>query len=76
MLSLKIASFEEEIFNEKVDKVTIKTISGVITVLPKHIPLISAIKDGYCIVNNKKTMIKKAIVTVNSDSSVYILIEQ
>ncbi len=45
-LKLKIVTPERLVFEEDVDQVTIPTMAGEITVLPDHIPLISALKSG------------------------------
>ena len=42
----KISSPEKVIFNGKVEKITIPTESGDITVLPGHMPLVSVVKPG------------------------------
>jgi F-type H+-transporting ATPase subunit epsilon len=45
-LQLKIVTPERLVFDEEVEGVTIPTMEGEITVLPGHIPLISAIQAG------------------------------
>lgn len=76
MLRLRVATPEGKIFDQEVPSVTIKTTNGVITVLPNHMPLLSIIKDGYVIVNGKKTEIKSAMITVTADSVVDIIVDQ
>ncbi len=76
MIKLRVATPEEKIYDKEVSQVEIKTIDGTITVLPKHIPLLTVIKNGYIIVENKRTDIKSATVTVNRDSIVNILIDR
>jgi F-type H+-transporting ATPase subunit epsilon len=46
MLKLKVVTPDKIIADEVVDSITIPTTSGVITVLNKHIPLVSTIKSG------------------------------
>lgn len=46
MLTLKVITPEKIVIDEIVDNVSIPTTSGVITVLDKHIPLVSTIKSG------------------------------
>ena len=46
MLKLKVITPDKIIADEVVDSITIPTTSGVITVLNKHIPLVSTIKSG------------------------------
>ncbi len=76
MIKLRVATPEEKIYDKEVSQVEIKTIDGTITVLPKHIPLLTVIKNGYIIVEDKRTDIKSATVTVNRDSIVNILIDR
>lgn len=46
MLKLKVVTPEKIILDEVVDSLSVPTTSGVITVLDKHIPLVSPIKFG------------------------------
>lgn len=46
MLNVKVITPEKVIFNETVESVTVPTTTGVITVLDKHIPLVSTINLG------------------------------
>lgn len=50
MIKLKVITPDKVIANEIVDSVSLPTTSGVITVLNKHIPLVSTIKSGEMIV--------------------------
>ena len=50
MLKLKVVTPDKVIADEVVDSVSLPTTSGVITVLNKHIPLVSTIKAGEMIV--------------------------
>ena len=50
MLKLKVVTPDKIIADEVVDSVSLPTTSGVITVLNKHIPLVSTIKAGEMIV--------------------------
>ncbi len=54
-LKLKIVTPERLILEEMVDKVTLPTTEGEITVLPEHVPLISGLASGdvVAIVNNE-----------------------
>ena len=45
-LKLKIVTPERTVLEEEVEMVTIPTTEGEITVLPDHIPLVSALKSG------------------------------
>ena len=46
MLHLQIITPEKIVFDDDVDQVTLPTTTGEITVLPNHIPLITAIEPG------------------------------
>lgn len=46
MLHLKVVTPDKVITDEVVDSITLPTTSGMITVLNKHIPLVSTIKAG------------------------------
>jgi len=45
-LKLKIVTPEKVVLEETVDQVTLPTVEGEITILPDHIPLVSALKSG------------------------------
>lgn len=46
MISLQIISPERALYSDTVDSVTLPTFDGEITILPHHIPLITALKAG------------------------------
>ena len=46
MIHLQIITPEKIVFDDEVDQVTLPTTTGEITVLPNHIPLITAIEPG------------------------------
>lgn len=50
MLTLKVITPDKVIIDEVVDNISIPTTSGMITVLDRHIPLVSTIKVGEMIV--------------------------
>lgn len=50
MLKLKVVTPDKVIVDEIVDNISIPTTSGMITVLNKHIPLVSTIKAGEMVV--------------------------
>lgn len=50
MLQLKVITPDKIITDEVVDSISLPTTSGVITILNKHIPLVSTIKSGEMIV--------------------------
>lgn len=61
MLKLKVVTPDKVIVDEIIDSVSIPTTSGVITVLSKHIPLVSTIKAGEMIVKKAGTGISYAV---------------
>ena len=50
MLHLKVVTPDKIITDEVVDSISLPTTSGVITILSKHIPLVSTIKSGEMII--------------------------
>jgi F-type H+-transporting ATPase subunit epsilon len=50
MLKLKVITPDKIITDEIVDSISLPTTSGVITILSKHIPLVSTIKSGEMII--------------------------
>ena len=46
MLKFKIVTPERVVFEDDIDQATIMTMDGEITVLPHHLPLVSALKSG------------------------------
>lgn len=61
-LQLKIVTPEKMILDELVDKVTLPTIEGEITILPDHIPLISALSSGDIVAFQDGEYIPMAVV--------------
>lgn len=61
MLKLKIVTPDKVLVDEIIDSVTVPTESGVITVLNKHIPLVSTIKAGELIVHKGDSGIGYAV---------------
>lgn len=77
MISLKVATPTSKVFDGTCSQVEIKTISGNVTILPKHIAFVSIIKNGYIIIDkNNKIEIESAIVNVNQFSNIEILINK
>lgn len=76
-LQLTIATPLDTVYSESVDQITVTTTSGEITILPKHVPLISHLKTGHVMVKNsgKETYfaIDGGLLEVRHDSSVVIL---
>lgn len=79
-LNVKIASPSEKFFSGELDQITIKTISGVVSILPEHAPYISLIENGYVRYNveGKENVIdvESGNITVSNDSRVTILINK
>lgn len=46
MIHLQIITPEKTVFDEEVDQVTLPTATGQITILPKHVGLVTAIEPG------------------------------
>ncbi|MFA6608348.1 MAG: ATP synthase F1 subunit epsilon [Candidatus Paceibacterota bacterium] len=61
MLKLKVVTPDKVIVDEIIDSVSIPTTSGVITVLNKHIPLVSTIKAGEMTVNKGNSGVGYAV---------------
>ena len=61
MLKLKVVTPDKVVVDEIIDSVSIPTTSGVITVLSKHIPLVSTIKAGELLVHKGGTGISYAV---------------
>ena len=61
MLKLKVVTPDSVVVDEIIDNVSIPTTSGIITVLNKHIPLVSTIKAGEMIVRKAGTGVSYAV---------------
>lgn len=61
MLKLKVVTPDKVVVDEVIDSVSIPTTSGVITVLNKHIPLVSTIRSGEMIVHKAGTGVGYAV---------------
>ena len=74
---LTIATPLHTVYTDEVDQITITTTSGEITVLPRHIPLVSPLKTGHVMVkkDGKETYfaIDGGILEVRHDQSVVVL---
>ncbi len=55
MLKLKVVTPDKVLVDEIIDSVSIPTTSGMITVLSKHVPLVSTIKAGEMVVKKAGT---------------------
>lgn len=73
MINVQIASVSEKIFTGELNQLTVKTVSGEITILTDHAPFMSLIENGYVVINGKKNDIKYGTININ-DNNVQILI--
>lgn len=77
MIKVKVASIQKKIFEGEVSKLTVKGIDGVMTILPNHVPVVTLINHGYIQGPElEKIEIKKALVTINSNSTIDILVSE
>ncbi|MEN9552156.1 MAG: synthase subunit epsilon [Candidatus Parcubacteria bacterium] len=61
MLKLKVVTPDSVLVDEVVSSVTLPTTSGMITVLTKHVPIVSTIKAGEMIIKKGETGIGFAV---------------
>lgn len=78
-IRFKIVTPEKVVFEQEIDSVTLPTQTGQITVLPNHIPLLSALQAGEMIIKASGKEIPLAIaggfVEVKPGSEVVVLTE-
>ncbi len=76
-LQLTIATPSRVVYSDQVDQITLTTTSGEITILPKHVPLISHLKVGHVMIkkNGKDSYfaIDGGLLEVRHDHSVVVL---
>jgi F-type H+-transporting ATPase subunit epsilon len=77
MLDFKIVTPEGIVYEDKVEKVTVPTTTGEITVLPKHIPLVSILKAGELVVtksgNETAMSVAGGIIELQENGNLYIM---
>lgn len=77
MINFKIVTPEGIIYEDKIEKVTVPTTSGVVTILPKHIPLVSILKAGELLVykngNEVPMSVSGGVIEVGPDNTLSIL---
>src|SRR3989344_8934666 len=61
-IKLKIVTPEKILLEEEVEQVTLPTVEGEITVLPGHVPLISALKSGDIVAKKGDEFVPMAVV--------------
>jgi len=78
-IKFKIVTPEKIVFQKEIDQLTLPTQTGQITILPDHIPLLSALQAGEMIIKNEREKIPLAIsggfVEVKPNSEVVVLTE-
>ncbi len=78
-LKFKIVTPEKVVFEEEIDQVTLPTQTGQITVLPNHIPLLSALQAGEMVIKADGKELPLAVaggfVEVKPGSEVVVLTE-
>ncbi len=78
-LKFKIVTPEKVVFEQEIDQVTLPTQTGQITVLPNHIPLLSALQAGEMVIKEGGKEIPLAIaggfVEVKPGSEIVVLTE-
>jgi F-type H+-transporting ATPase subunit epsilon len=76
-IEFKILSPERTVYASTVEKVTVRTVTGDITILPKHMSLVSLLAPGELVVYKDDTphgfVIADGIVEVKPDSRVVVL---
>ncbi len=77
MLTFKIVTPDGVIYEDKVEKVTVPTTSGEITVLPKHVPLVSVLKAGELVAykdgNPVAMSVAGGVIEVQPNDKIYIM---
>ena len=77
MIEFKIVTPDGIIYEDKIEKVTVPTTSGEITILPKHIPLVSVLKAGELIAykdgNPVAMSVAGGVIEVQPDNKIYIM---
>ncbi len=84
MLKIKVVTPDKLLIDEVIDSVSIPTTSGMITVLSKHVPLVSTIKSGEMVIRKAGTgtgyAVFKGLVNVRSHikglTEVVVLLER
>lgn len=78
-LLLKIISQEKKLLEEVVDKVSLPSTEGEITILPKHAALLSELEDGYVRFikdgQEQDIVISQGFVDVNPSGIVTVLVD-
>lgn len=79
MIDFKIAKPEGIVFEGDIEKITIPTMSGEITVLENHIPMVSVLGTGELLIYEKSNLepvsisISGGVLEIRPNSKVYIM---
>lgn len=77
MIHFKIVTPEGVVYDDKVEKITVPTTTGEITILPKHIPLVSVLKAGELVIykGNDTTALSVSggIIEMQPNDKLYIM---
>jgi len=77
MINFKIVKPEGVVYEDKIEKVTIPTLDGEITVLAKHAPLVSVLNTGVVSIKKKDFEVNIAvsggILEIRKEDKVYIM---
>lgn len=77
MLNFKIVTPAGVIYHDQVEQVTVPTTSGEITILPKHIPIVSVLKAGELIVqkdgHKMGISVSGGIIEMQADGKLFIM---
>lgn len=73
MLNVKIATPSEKIFDGQLSEISIKTIDGVMTILPNHVNFISTIENGYVRFNDQDIKMAKGVVILGAGNNLEVI---
>ena len=77
MITFKIVTPEGIVYEDSIDKVTIPTQQGAITVYPEHAPLVSVLRPGPLTIHKGKDTVDLAVsggfLEIRRSSEVYVL---
>jgi F-type H+-transporting ATPase subunit epsilon len=77
MLNFKIVTPAGVIYHDQVEQVTVPTTSGEITILPKHIPIVSVLKAGELIIqkdgHKMGLSVSGGIIEMQPDDKLFIM---
>lgn len=77
MINFKIVTPEGTIYDDSIDKVTIPTMSGAITVYENHIPLVSVLRAGEMNIHKGDAVtnlaVSSGVLEIRPESTVYVM---